>query len=340
MSVKWPVSFLMLACMACNNSPTLTDEPLRLRIPQGFAPMEIPADNQPTKLRVLLGRKLFYDVRLSAGQNVSCGTCHVASAAFTDGKKVNAGHSGEALDRNTPTIANMAWSPCFMMECGVPTLELQGLAPLHNSHEMATDMLPQLAILNEDEALRDLARAAYQRDSIDPFVVTRALASFQRTLISADSRYDRHTAGLPNQLNDVELLGMQLFFSEKTNCSSCHSGVLFTDFGLYNIGLYASDTDQGLMRKTHLEADHGKFKTPTLRNVELTAPYMHDGSLNTLQDVVAFYNTGGQEADNKDDRIRPLNLTQQEQAALVAFLNSLTDYNFVQNAQFLPLENP
>ncbi len=331
-------TFCVLAFLSCNQKSDLQDEPLKIRVPIDFPPIEFPEGNEPTKLRVLLGRKLFYDNRLSAEQNMSCGTCHVLSAAFTDGKKTNVGMGDMQLNRNSPTLANMAWSPYFMSEGGVPTLELQGLAPLHNSHEMGKDMMPAIALLNEDEELRKLSKAAYNRDSVDPFVVTRALAAFERTLVSGDSRYDRFQLGMKDQLSEQETAGMSLFFSDKTNCSSCHGGELFTDFGIYNIGLYEQYNDVGLERKTHNQEDIGKFKTPTLRNIDLTGPYMHDGSMNTLHEVIEFYNTGGKAHANKDSRIRPLNLSEEEKAQLNAFLKILTDFNFVQNPQFLPLE--
>ncbi len=332
------IFILIILITSCTNPPQLHDAPFNIRVPGDFPAIVFPEGNEPTQLRVLLGRKLFYDKRLSAEKTMSCGTCHVASAAFTDGKKVNSGMHNLELKRNSPTLANMAWSPYFMMEGGVPTLELQALAPLHNSHEMGMNMMPAINVLNEDDALRELAKAAYGRDSIDPFVVTRSLAAFQRTFVSGDSRFDRHQLGLKNQLNEEELAGMNLFFSEKTQCSSCHAGELFTDFGIYNIGLYEVYEDVGLERKTHKTTDAGKFKTPTLRNIDLTAPYMHDGSMNSLEDVIELYNTGGKTHPNKDERMHPLNLTPEEKAQLLAFLKTLTDYNFVQNAMFLPLE--
>jgi cytochrome c peroxidase len=332
------IFLLIIALIACNDNKKWQDAPFQIRVPAGFAPIAFPEGNEPTQLRVLLGRKLFYDKRLSAENNMSCGTCHVASAAFTDGKKVNTGMHNLALKRNSPTLANMAWSPYFMMEGGVPTLELQALAPLHNSHEMGMDMMQAIAVLNEDDALRALAKAAYGRDSIDPFVVTRSLATFQRTFVSGDSRYDRYQLGLKDQMNEEEIAGMNLFFAEKTKCSSCHAGELITDFGIYNIGLYEVYDDVGLERKTHKTTDNGKFKTPTMRNIDLTAPYMHDGSMNSLEEVIEFYNTGGKPHANKDLRIQPLNLSPEEKEQLTAFLKTLTDYNFVQNAMYLPLE--
>jgi cytochrome c peroxidase len=334
------IGVVLVCFFSCSEIPSeLTDSPFKVRVPGDFPKMVIPEENQITSLRVELGRRLFYDTRLSADNTMSCGTCHVPSAAFTDGQIVNTGLDKKPLKRNTPTIANVAFSPYFMMEGGVPNLELQGLAPLHNSMEMGSDIMLAVDKLNEDERMRKLSKAAYGRDSIDPYVITRSLACFERTLISGDSRYDRHQQGLKDQLAEEELIGLQLFNSEKTGCNSCHGGELFTDFGIYNIGLDDYSSDPGLERKTHKPEDNGKFKTPTLRNIELTAPYMHDGRFQSLEEVVDFFNEGGKAHPSKDPGVHSLQLTQEEKAALVAFLKTLTDYNFVQNTSFLPLES-
>jgi cytochrome c peroxidase len=198
-------------------------------------------------------------------------------------------------------------------------------------------MMPILARLNGDAYLKELARAAYGRDSIDAFVLTRALACFQRTFMSGDGRYDRYLQGKKDQLNEKELRGKELFFSAETHCSDCHSGVFFTDMDYHNIGLEEVYADDGKARATHRDEDVGRFKTPTLRNIQLTAPYMHDGSMASLEEVIAFYNAGGKAHRNKDERIHPLGLTPAQQADLLAFLTTLTDWNFVQNEDLLPL---
>lgn len=325
--------------ISCGSNPQLKDNPIRIKKPAHFPAIEFPEGNDPTALRIELGRLLFYDARLSADNSTNCASCHVLSSAFTDGKRISTGLHGVSGKRNAPTLANLAWMPYFMMEGGVPTLELQALAPLHDSLEMGMNMMHAIDKLRSDPYLVQLTKAAYQRDTIDPYVVTRALAAFQRTLVSGDSRYDRYSfQNMKDQMNEHELAGMELFFSEKTNCSECHSGVFFTDFGFHNIGLYHEYTDRGRERVTHQKEDIGKFKTPTLRNIELTAPYMHDGSMVTLADVVEFYNRGERRHENQDRRITPLQLSETEKENLVAFLKSLTDWNFVQNRNFLPIE--
>jgi len=325
--------------IACSNPVTqrLTDSEARIRIPSSFPEISYPEDNAPTVLRIELGRRLFYDNRLSEDESLNCGSCHVLSAAFTDGRATSQGLHGAVGKRNAPTLANVAWLKRLMMEGGVPTLETQILVPLHDSTEMAPSMMPIVERLNEDEYLRALSMAAYGRDSIDPFVVTRALACFQRTFISGDSRYDRFLQGRNDQMNERELRGRDLFFSPRTQCSECHSGVFFTDMNFYNIGLFDEYADIGKARATDRDEDVGRFKTPTLRSIQLTAPYMHDGHMKSLEEVVRFYNAGGTAHRNKDGRIRPLGLTDDEQADLIAFLTTLTDWNFVQNEDLLPL---
>ncbi len=334
---KWLVVIAVLFIVACHSIGEWTDEKVTVRTPAGFPPIVYPKDNEPTKLRVQLGRILFYDTRLSTDHSTNCGTCHILSVAFTDGKETSSGMAGFPGMRNAPTLANIAYMPRLMMEGGVPTLETQALAPLHDTLEMGFNMMHAVHELNKDELLKSMARAAYGRDTIDPYVVTRALAAFQRTFLSGDSHYDRYRQGQLNLMTEQEVRGMNLFFSEKTKCSNCHSGIFFTDFDYHNIGLETESVDHGKERASHLAADIGKFKTPTLRNIALTAPYMHDGRFSSLEEVIAFYNNGGVPHDNKDERIQPLQLSTEEQKDLIAFLGELTDWNFVQNQQLLPL---
>jgi cytochrome c peroxidase len=337
--IKQGCVLLLLLAVGCHNAQvsTLSDEPCKINEPVGFPLVEYPADNAPTKLRIELGRRLFYDNRLSDNQTLNCGSCHVLSAAFTDGRTTSPGSHGQEGLRNAPTLANVAWMKRFMMEGGVPTLETQALAPLHDSVEMGINMMRAVERLNGDPLVVELGRAAYGRDSIDPFVITRALACFQRTFMSGDSRYDRFVQGKKDQMKEQELRGMSIFFSEQTHCSECHSGVFFTDMDYHNIGLEEEYADEGKARATHREEDVGRFKTPTLRNIQLTAPYMHDGRMASLEEVIAFYNTGGNFHRNKDERVHPLGLTDEQQADLLAFLTTLTDWNFVQNKDLLPL---
>jgi cytochrome c peroxidase len=335
----WSNLLLFLGIASCGPavSDSPKDLPVRLRVPQGFPSLDFPPDNQPTQARIELGRRLFYHTDLSMDGKTHCGTCHVQSCAFTDGQAVARGAHGQSGKRNTPTLANLAWSPYLMTEGGVPSLELQALAPLHEPTEMGVNMMVAVAKINTNEELRQLNRLAYGRDSLDPYTITRALAAFQRTMISGDSKYDQYKAGI-TALSQSEQRGMELFFCSRLHCSECHSEPFFTDYGFYNIGLYQHYEDPGLERKTHLKSDSGKFKTPTLRNIAVTGPYMHDGSINTLEEVIAFYDTGSRPHASRDQRIDELHLSEQEKTDLLSFLETLTDWNFLQQKTLSPWE--
>ena len=309
----------------------LQDRTISFKQPHYFPSITFPEGNEPTQLRFELGRKLFYEKQLSKNEDVSCASCHRLPAAFTDGRTVSSFHENE-FARNAPTLANLAWSPYFMSEGGVPTLELQALGPIHEKHELALSMEEVIARLKNKSNYSILSKSAYGRE-LDAFTITRALACFERALISGDSKFDRYYFLKSNDYSDVEQKGMELFFSERTQCSSCHALPFFTDYQFYSLGL--EDADIGLERRTYSAADRGKFKTPTLRNIELTAPYMHNGSMSSLEEVVSFYNNGGGTRSTKDSRVKPMNLSKEEEAELVAFLKTLTDWNFVQHENFL-----
>jgi cytochrome c peroxidase len=326
--------FLLVGILSGCSEEGLQDKPISFKQPHYFPPIHFPEGNEPTLLRFELGKKLFYEVKLSKNQDQSCASCHRLPAAFTDGRTVSSFHENE-FARNAPTLANLAWSPYFMSEGGVPTLELQALAPIHEKHEFELNIQDVIDRLKSRENYSALSKAAYGRE-LDAFVITRALACFQRALISGDSKFDRHYFLNSNDYSDLERKGMELFFSERTQCSSCHSGPFFTDYQFYSLGL--EDSDIGLERKTYLASDRGKFKTPTLRNIELTSPYMHNGSMSSLEEVVSFYNSGGGTRSTKDPRIKPMILSREEEAELVAFLKTLTDWNFVQNEKFLAFD--
>ena len=309
----------------------LQDRTISFKQPHYFPNITFPEGNEPTQLRFELGRKLFYEKQLSKNEDVSCASCHRVPAAFTDGRTVSSFHENE-FARNAPTLANLAWAPYFMSEGGVPTLELQALGPIHEKHELALSMEEVIARLKNKSNYSILSKSAYGRE-LDAFTITRALACFERALISGDSKFDRYYFLKSNDYSDVEQKGMELFFSERTPCSSCHALPFFTDYEFYSLGL--EDADIGLERRTYSAADRGKFKTPTLRNIELTAPYMHNGSMSSLEEVVSFYNNGGGTRSTKDSRVKPMNLSKEEEAELVAFLKTLTDWNFVQHENFL-----
>ncbi|MFM2226692.1 MAG: hypothetical protein RL664_35 [Bacteroidota bacterium] len=322
--------FVVGILVGCANEG-LQDRSTSFKQPHYFPSIIFPEGNEPTLLRFELGKKLFYEKQLSKNEDQSCASCHRLPSAFTDGRTVSSFHENE-FARNAPTLANLAWSPYFMSEGGVPTLELQALGPIHEKHELSLSMEDVVGRLKSKSNYAELSKAAYGRE-LDAFVITRALACFQRALISGDSKFDRHYFLKSNDYSELEKQGMDLFFSERTQCSSCHSLPFFTDYKFYSLGF--EDADIGLERRTYSEADRGKFKTPTLRNIELTAPYMHNGFMSSLEEVVSFYNSGGGASVTRDSRVKPLNLSKEEEQALVAFLKTLTDWNFVQNEKFL-----
>lgn len=332
-----PFIVLSLLCVAVGigcreasisgNSPIPVDEPFVLALPKGFPMPNIPADNALTKNRVALGKMLFAEKLLSGDSTQSCASCHKGRFGYGDSLAVSPGIKGAMGDRNAPVLFNTAYHPYFFKEGGSPTLEMQVLGPIQNPVEMAADLNEVIRRLNQQKDYKALAKIAYGRDSVDAFVLTRAIAAYERTLISGNSNYDRYVHGNDTTvLSAEEKKGMALFFSSRTRCSECHAGNDFSTYEILNNGSKTDyTTDPGLFRRTGKSGDIGKFKMPSLRNVAFSAPYMHDGSYATLEDVITQYNKGGSGHANQDARIQPLQLTAAEQADLVAFLKSLSD---------------
>lgn len=309
-------------------------EPELMEIPKGFPQMDIPADNAFTMSRWQLGKRLFYDKSLSVNNTISCASCHKSALAFSDSVALSNGVNEAAGTSNAPTLTNAGYYTAYTRAGGVPTLEMQVLVPVQEHNEFNTSILDIAQKLAADGAYRSMAQEAYGRN-IDPYVITRALACFERSLISGNSRFDQYYyQGKSNALSALELQGMQLFFSERTNCSGCHSDFNFTNARFENNGLYLNYADSGRIRITHIESDRARFKVPTLRNIALTGPYMHDGSISSLEAVIEHYNSGGAAHPNKSSLIRPMQLSAQEKASLVAFLKSLSDYTFIRNKKF------
>lgn len=302
------------------------DEAFIVHMPLGAPALPVPPGNEPTVSRVTLGKALFFDERLSMGNGLSCASCHHVSRAFSDTVPLSIGAGGAHGLRNAPTLANTAWHSAYFRDGGIPTLEQQVLAPVHAEDEMASNIVEAAAVLKHDARYASLARLGYDRE-LDPFVITRAIACYERTLVSGWSRYDRYLyEGDESVLTEQERHGHELFMSDATGCSGCHGGFDLSDHSYRNIGfLPDAEADPGRQRITLDPADRGKFKVPTLRNIALTGPYMHDGSLATLEDVVAHFANGGTADPLKDPLVRPLDLNAQDQADIVAFLRALTD---------------
>ncbi len=329
--------FLLLAsCQKEQQEPVLppVSDDYTLRIPTGFPTPDIPLDNALTLSRVTLGKLLFYDPVLSADSTRSCASCHAAHLAFSDSTAVSLGIENRPGTRNAPTLANVAYQKRLLREGGIPTLEMQILVPIQEHNEFDFNILLVAERLQKSPKYTKLAQTAYNR-SPDPFVITRAIAAFERTLLSGDSPYDKYTfQGKSNALSALQKQGLELFQSDRLNCTKCHEGFLFTNQDYMNNGLYEVYPDSGRLRLTGLESDRALFKVPSLRNIALTAPYMHDGSIASLEAVIDHYQTGGKPHPNKSPILKPFTLTNQEKTALLAFLTSLTDMEFVQNPAF------
>jgi cytochrome c peroxidase len=303
-------------------------------LPSPFATISFPEDNDYSEERWELGKKLFYDNILSIDSTLSCASCHKSQLSFSDDVSFSKGVKDRDGVRNSPSLANVAFHPYFTREGGVPTLEQQVLVPLQEHNEFDFNIVLAGERIAQDSMYVAMSQKAYNRMP-DYYVITRALANFERSLISDNSYFDQyHFETQTDALSNSQKRGMALFYSEKTNCSKCHSGPNFTDYSFENNGLYEIYPDEGRRRLTQLDADESRFKVASLRNVEVTGPYMHDGSINTLAEVIEHYNSGGKDHPNKSKFIRSLNLTPQEKDELLAFLLSLTDNEFLTNNQF------
>lgn len=310
------------------------DRPWYLREVAHFPPPTIPADNQATAERVFLGKALFFDPILSRDSSLSCASCHKQEFAFADFQRTSPGIENRPGTRNVPGLFNLAYQDRFLREGSIPTLEMQVLVPIQEHNEFDFNIVDIAEKLKLIPYYDSLANLAYGREP-DPYVITRSISAFERTLISADSKYDRVKQGLA-KFNSAEEWGFSLFTSSRLACASCHTEPLFTNYELANNGLYKIYADPGRYRFTKLASDSGAFKIPSLRNVALTAPYMHDGSLRSLDDVINHYNLGGNKGPYQDARIKPLNLTSDEKSALKAFLVSLSDYSFIKDPNYRP----
>lgn len=340
-------------------------------LPTGWPVPTVPSDNLMSPARVELGRRLFYDTRLSGNGAFACSSCHRQEFGFADARNISLGSTGEPHPRNSPTIANSAYFRVLTWADPVtPDLEHQALVPMFGDRPV------ELGLRGMEGQLLDRLRAVpfYRTlfpvafgESADPFTIgniTRAIAAFQRTVVTGNAPYDRQLRGDAGAMSAAALRGQQLFFSPALRCSECHRGPLFTtaatfdadaasrpafaNNALYNIGgngSYPAD-NRGLLERTGRAEDMGKFRIPSLRNLAFTFPYMHDGSIGSLEDVVEHYARGGRIITTgplagdgrlsplKDPRIAPLSLTAQDKSDLVAFLRSLSDSALLTDRRF------
>lgn len=361
---------LLAAPLACEDPPA--PEPWVWELPPGFPEPAVPEDNPMSAAKVELGRHLFYDKRLSANETLSCGGCHEQALGFADGEVLPIGSTGDVVPRNAMALANVAYMPTYTWaNPNLLTLEQQALVPIFG------EMPVELGATGHEDEILDRLRgdadyperfaAAFPGDD-DPITwdhIVKAIAAFERAMISADSPYDRYFyGGETDALSEGARRGLELFFSERFECYHCHGGLNLTAafFGknstqreraFFNTGLYNVDgvggyplPNVGLYEFTGEAADMGRFRAPTLRNIALTAPYMHDGSIATLEEVIDFYAAGGREIEDgpnagdgaqnpyKDPLVRGFTVTDQEKADVIEFLESFTDEAFLADPRF------
>ncbi len=310
----------------------------------------IPADNTTTEAGVKLGRMLFYETALSAGNTISCGTCHKQELAFTDGKKMSTGIDGSLQSRNTMSLANLLWVSNFFWDGRAAGLEEQAKTPLTSPHEMGQSLAISVAKLKKIENYPLLFKEAFASDSISEQMIVKALAQFERTLVSADSRYDQYLRG-EYKPTKSELNGISLFYTSPdplknirgADCAHCHGGPKTYTELFQNNGLDSLPSDRGRELVTGLDIDRGRFRVAGLRNIAATAPYMHDGRFETLEEVVDHYNehvvSNILTSPFLRDRSNTLNgksldLPKDEKKDILAFLNMLTDSAFISDRNF------
>ncbi len=310
-----------------------------LQIPLGLeAQLQyIPEDNPLTAEKIELGRMLYFDKRLSADNTVACASCHNPAFGFTDGMAVSTGINGQMGGRSAPAVINRLFSDAQFWDGRAASLEAQALGPIQNPIEMANTLDAVVQKLNAIKGYR----AAFQKalgTEVTGEGIGKAIASFERTLLSGNSAYDRFKTGEQNALSESAKRGLALFESERVKCTACHVGHNFTDENYRNlgIGMDKAQPDLGRYEITKNDEDRGAFKTPTLRDVSRTAPYMHDGSLATLREVIDYYDKGGTPNAHLSADMKPLKLSEQEKEDLMAFLESLTGERRVVEAPKLP----
>ncbi|MDX5448203.1 MAG: hypothetical protein LPK47_07470 [Bacteroidota bacterium] len=315
--------FLILA--ACSNEPAVFfPEP-----PEGFPAMDFPEDNAYSPARFELGRKLFFDPRLSADGSLSCATCHVPSLAFTDQGTVAMGIGQTEGTRNTPTLTNVGFKRMFFAEGGVRELERTINPPLESPHEMNMQMRDLMAALNADDQYVHLFSMAYDTTP-SPSAMTHALATYMRRIVSWNSNFDRSRRGEHPGMRDDQKRGWEIF--QKRRCDHCHTPPLFSDLEFHHIPLDSIPTDPGRGRLTRRSEDMGSFQTPTLRNIQVTGPYFHDGREVELENAILH------PWIDDNGNTRTPELPQEEQRYLVLFLRSLTDSAFLNSPIWYPLQ--
>ena len=309
--------------------------------PIGFPPANIPFDNPMTEEGISLGKKLFNDPILSVNNQQACVNCHLQEFSFTDPLQFSVGTSGSIGHRNSMALVNLAWGTSNLWDGSTSSLEEQALDPVTSPIELHSISWGQVIDeIKNTEVYPDLFYKAFGVVDFDSTHVAKAIAQFERSLVSAQSKFDLYVQRKTN-LTDSELRGMEIYMTEKGDCFHCHSYPFMTNHDFHNNGLDSEPfTDNGLGDFTGEILDNGKFKTPTLRNIAFTAPYMHDGRFATLEEVVEHYNSGGIESSTVDPLMKHvgkgLGLTEQEKTDLVKFMLTFTDTAFINNPIYQP----
>lgn len=288
--------------------------------PLGLPPVKHPEDNPADPAKIELGRQLFFDGRLSRDNTISCASCHDPKKGWSNGEQFATGVEGKKGGRNAPTVLNSAYNRFQFWDGRAGTLEEQALGPIQNPVEMNMTLEEVVARLNEIAGYRDQFQKVFGTD-VTAEGIAKAIAAYERTVLCGNAPYDRFKAGDTSALSESAQRGMKLFFG-KAHCSACHVGPNFTDNAFHNVGvgMDAKEPDAGRATISKLQGDTGSFKTPTLRDIAKTAPYMHDGSLKTLEEVLDHYAKGGVANDYLDEEIYELRLTPEERQDLLTFL--------------------
>lgn len=336
--------FSSIGCQLDGHEPLLEGygpaTPYSIPRPTNLPPITEPDDNPTTVEGVALGRRLFYEKKLSGDNTQSCGSCHNQAYAFSDnGKAFSEGIDGQLGNMNAMAIVNLAYTTEFFWDGRSVGIEEQAREPVINPIEMHETWENALEKLQADPLYPVLFRRAFGSDEITEDNAVKAIAQFERTMVSGNSDYDKLMRGEDNQMSAGAFRGMQIFFTEIGDCFHCHTVDLLSDYDYHNNGLdnLFDSTNIGRAGVTGRSSDIGKFKTPTLRNIQFSPPYMHDGRFQTLEEVVEHYNSGIKRSPTLDPKIKSpdgLFLTDLQKSDLVEFLKSLTDQEFLSNQNF------
>jgi cytochrome c peroxidase len=322
-----------LSAVTCAAAGPASIETLKAKFHRPNA-IPFPKNNPYTDAKAELGHALFFDPRVSGANTMSCATCHNPALGWKDGLPLGVGHDAKQLARNTPTILNLAWADLLMWDGRKDGLEDQATGPMETPAEMNQPVAALLAELTAIPGYRRMFRDAFGNDDITKEKVTQAIATFERTLVSNKAPFDRWIDGDEAAIGASAKRGFELF-NGKGNCESCHSGWRFTDDGFHDIGLKSEDRGRGGQVPSEPSLQYA-FKTPTLRNIDQRAPYMHDGSAASLHDVVAHYNDGFVERPSLSPEMHRLGLSEPEIADLIEFMHTLTSRDDAISIPVLP----